>query len=145
LAVFGATRNLPETRLGEGLIMPDRSRVEAFIAEVTHGDHVIAIRDFYHDDATMQENGAQPRRGKDALMAHEADALSRVRAIETHPVTTFLVDGDNVAIRWTFDRVSKQGERRRLEELSLQRWDGDRIRTERFFYDSATAWPLVND
>lgn len=125
--------------------MPDRSRVEAFIAEVVHGDHVIAIRDFYHDDATMQENAAEPRRGKQALMTHEAAALARIQAMETHPVTTFLIDGDNVAIRWTFDRVSKKGERHRLEELSLQRWDGDRIRSERFFYDSATAWQVVPD
>lgn len=123
--------------------MPDRSRVEAFIAEVVHGDQVTAIRDFYHDDATMQENMAEPRRGRDALMEHEAAALARNRRMETHPVTTYLIDGDNVAIRWTFERVSMKGERRRLEEVALQQWDGDRIRTERFFYDSATAWQVV--
>jgi len=125
--------------------MPERSRVEAFIREVVHGDHVTAIRDFYHDDATMQENLGEPRRGREALMAHEAAALARIQRMETRPVTTFLVDGDNVAIRWTFVRVGNSGSRRRLEELSLQKWRGDRIQTEQFFYDTATAWMPVED
>jgi ketosteroid isomerase-like protein len=125
--------------------MPERSRVEAFIAEVVHGDHVTAIREFYHDDATMQENLSEPRCGREVLMAHEATALERIERMETHPVTTFMVDGDNVAIRWTFDRVGKSGRRRRLEEVSLQMWRGDRIQSEQFFYDTATAWTPVED
>jgi ketosteroid isomerase-like protein len=65
--------------------MPDRERVEAFVAAVVGGDHVGAIRDFYCEDATMQENAAPPRRGRDALMAHEAKALARLRHMHTHP------------------------------------------------------------
>jgi hypothetical protein len=40
--------------------MPTRTTVEAFIARVISGDHVGAIRDWYHDDAWMQENQARP-------------------------------------------------------------------------------------
>jgi hypothetical protein len=32
---------------------------------------------------------------------------------------------------------------RRLQELALQRWRGDRIAEERFFYDTASAWKTV--
>ncbi|WP_198021007.1 hypothetical protein [Mesorhizobium sp. LNJC391B00] len=42
--------------------MPSRERVEAFLKEVVEGCHVKAIADFYHDDATMQENLGVPRR-----------------------------------------------------------------------------------
>lgn len=125
--------------------MPDKQRVERFIDAVVHGDHVEAIRDFYHEDATMQENLGEPRRGRDTLMAHEAKALSNMQKMETKPVATFLVDGDNVAIRWTFIMTDKAGTRRQLEELSLQRWDGDRIASEQFFYDSKTAWQEAVD
>lgn len=125
--------------------MPDKQRVERFIDAVVHGDHVEAIRDFYHEDATMQENLSEPRRGRDTLMAHEAKALSNMQKMETKPVTTFLVDGDNVAIRWTFIMTDKAGTRRQLEEVSLQRWDGDRIASEQFFYDSTTAWQEAVD
>ncbi|CAN7527074.1 nuclear transport factor 2 family protein [Mesorhizobium sp. LjRoot246] len=123
--------------------MPSRERVETFLKEVVEGSHVTAIADFYHDDATMQENLGVPRRGREALMAREQSVLERIQKMYTHPVQIFLVDGDNVAIRWTFDRIDKDGTVRRLEEVALQQWRGDRIAKEQFFYDTATAWGLV--
>ena len=59
--------------------MPDRARVMEFVSMVVSGDHVGAIADFYHENATMQENRNEPRRGRDILMAQEARALSRVK------------------------------------------------------------------
>ncbi|QND64318.1 nuclear transport factor 2 family protein [Mesorhizobium loti] len=123
--------------------MPSRERVETFLKEVVEGSHVTAIADFYHDDATMQENLGAPRSGREALMAREQSVLERIQKMHTHPVQIFLVDGDNVAIRWTFDRIDKDGTVRRLEEVALQQWRGDRIAKEQFFYDTATAWGLV--
>ncbi|HEY9218732.1 MAG TPA: nuclear transport factor 2 family protein [Phenylobacterium sp.] len=123
--------------------MPDRARLEAFVATVVGGEHVRAIADFYHEDASMQENLTEPRRGRELLMAHEQAALDRVAAMHTHPPTTVLLDGDDVVIAWTFDMTSKSGQVRRLQELALQRWRGDRIAEERFVYDSATAWTVV--
>ena len=122
--------------------MPSRERVAAFIASVVGGDHVRAIADYYREDASMQENLQSPRRGRDALMAHEAKLLERVN-MYTHRDPIFLVDGDHVVINWIFDATSKDGVTRRLNELALQRWDGDRIAEERFVYDTATAWTVV--
>lgn len=123
--------------------MPERARVDAFVAAVVSGDHVRAIADFYHDDATMQEPGKEPRRGRETLMAHEAKALSRVARMHTHPPRAVLVDGDNVVVHWVFDAIAHDGTARRLEELAIQRWRGDRIAEERFFYDTASAWRTV--
>jgi hypothetical protein len=123
--------------------MPSRERVEAFIAAVVAGDHVRAIADYYHENASMQENlKTPPRTGRDALMAHEAKALQRVH-MHTHPHPVFLLDGNQVAINWIFDATGKDGVTRRLDELALQRWEGDRIAEERFFYDTASAWTVV--
>ncbi|POR45150.1 nuclear transport factor 2 family protein [Bosea psychrotolerans] len=123
--------------------MPDRKRVEAFVAAVVSGDHVGAIRDFYCEDASMQENATEPRRGRDVLMAHEAKALARLQRMHTHPARAVLVDGDRVVINWVFDATDQSGVTRRLEELAIQCWQGDRIAEERFFYDTATAWRVV--
>ena len=123
--------------------MPSRERVEAFIASVVAGDHVRAIADYYTEDASMQENLQPPRRGRDSLMAHEAKVLQRVK-MYTHPDPIFLVDGDHVVINWMFDATGKDGITRRLDELALQRWAGDRIAEERFVYDAATAWTVVD-
>jgi hypothetical protein len=122
--------------------MPDRERVEAFIAAVVGGDHVRAIADYYHEDASMQENLLPPRQGRPLLMTHEAKVLERTK-MYTHPNPPCLVDGNNVAINWTFDATGKDGVTRRLNELALQRWEGNRIALERFFYDTASAWTIV--
>ena len=123
--------------------MPERARVEAFIAAVVSGDHVGAIRDFYTEGASMQENLGEPRRGREALMAHEAKALARLERMHTHPPRALVVDGDRVVVHWVFDAIGKDGSARRLEELAIQRWEGDRIAEERFFYDTATSWREV--
>jgi len=122
--------------------MPSRERVEAFIASVVGGDHVGAIADYYLEHASMQENLQTPRQGRAHLMAHEARVLERTK-MHTHPNPLFLVDGDNVVINWIFDATGKDGITRRLNELALQRWEGDRIAAERFVYDSASAWTVV--
>ena len=118
--------------------MPDRSRVEALIAAVVRGDYVQAIADFYHPDATMQENSQPPRKGRQALMENEEKIL-KVMRMHAHPVDTYLLDGDRVVIQWTFDMTDQAGVTRCLEELALQHWRGDRIVRERFFYDTGAV------
>jgi ketosteroid isomerase-like protein len=121
--------------------MPTRERVEAFVARVVSNDHVGAIEEFYWPEASMQENGQPPREGRDGLVAREADFLMRMK-MHTHPPRTVLVDGDQVAIFWVFDITAPDGVTRRREEVALQTWRGDRIATERFFYDPAETKPI---
>lgn len=125
--------------------MPSRDRVEVFVDAVVNGDHADAIRNFYHEDASMQENETPPRVGRDHLVAHEQAALARVQSMETHPPRAVLVDGDQVMIAWTFDMTDGKGVRRRLREIALQEWRDDRILREQFVYDTATAWKPVKD
>lgn len=121
--------------------MPTRDRVQAFIARVVSGAHDLAIEEFYTADATMQENNDPPRAGRDRLVAQERAVMARAATIVTHPVTTFLVDGDRVVVNWVFEFKFADGRGFRMEELALQRWDGDRIAEERFFYDPAQRVP----
>lgn len=44
--------------------MPSRERVREFVSAVERGEYVKAIEDFYHPNATMQENGQPPRVGR---------------------------------------------------------------------------------
>ncbi|MCR4266653.1 nuclear transport factor 2 family protein [Nitratireductor sp. ZSWI3] len=126
--------------------MPTRDRVQAFVDCVVSGDHVKAIEDFYHLDASMQENLAPLREGRDFLVDHERRALARVERMDTHLPEAILVDGDLVAIRWVFDVTSTDSATKRLIEVALQNWRDDRIQAEQFFYDSATAWhPVTPD
>ncbi len=115
--------------------MPSRERVKAFIALVEQGEYVKAIEDFYHPNASMQENGLPPRVGRQTLVEHERKVLAGLQRMRTRRVETHLIDGDRVVINWVFEISGKDGKVRLFNELALQFWDGDRIRRERFYYD----------
>lgn len=118
--------------------MPTREVVDAFVKLVVDGKFMEAISAYYHPDATAQENGAEPRRGREAMLANETAVLKMFK-MQTHPEPAVLVDGDRVAIQWTFDMTDPSGVVRRMEEVALQEWEGDQIKTERFFYDPVAA------
>ncbi|WP_395647250.1 nuclear transport factor 2 family protein [Terricaulis sp.] len=115
--------------------MPSRETVDAFVAQVVSGDHVGAIRDWYHDDAWMQENQAEPRSGRETLMAGEAKTLARMQSVETELLAPPVIDGNRVVIRWRFTFKPKEGQGFTMEELAWQTWRDDKIATETFFYD----------
>ena len=117
--------------------MPDRNRVEALVAQVKDGAYAEAIEAFYAEGATMQENLAVPREGRDHLVQYERGMLATLKQMRTVSAGPVLVDGDHAVIKWVFEMTLPDGTTRRLEELALQRWQGDRIVAEHFFYDPA--------
>ena len=121
--------------------MPRKEIAEAFVNDVVTGDHVGAIRKWYAEGASMQENQAEPRVGRDVLMAHEAAALARVERVETELLSGPAVDGDTVVIHWHFTFVPKSGPPMSFEEFAWQEWQGDKIVRERFFYDPKQMRP----
>jgi hypothetical protein len=121
--------------------MPTHDTVERFVALVESNAHVEAIEAFYADDASMQENQAAPRVGRGALVEHERRVLARTRSVRSRCVRPVFVAGDHVAIRWVFEFEWLDGSTARMEEVACQRWDGERIAEERFFYDPKSAAP----
>ena len=114
--------------------MPSRTRLDEFIACVESGDHAGAIERYYTEDASMQENAASPRVGRDVLVAHERAVLERMAQVHSKCVAS-AVEGDRVAIHWNFELTDKSGKTRYFDEVAWQEWRGDRIFRERFFYD----------
>ena len=74
--------------------MPTLETVERFIARVEDNAHAEAIAEFYTEGASMQENQAAARVGRDGSVTH-------------------------------------------IEEVAWQRWEGEQIAEEMFFYDPA--------
>ena len=121
--------------------MPSAARVQDLIDQVEAGRFVDAIRTFYADDATMQENQRPPRAGLAALVEGERGVLAAFLSIRALPGTTFVQDGDRVVIRWQFEFVHKDGRSLRQEELAWQVWLDNKIVEERFYYDPAQTRP----
>ncbi|MGP0060428.1 MAG: nuclear transport factor 2 family protein [Beijerinckiaceae bacterium] len=117
--------------------MPSQDTLERFIARVEQNAHADAIQEFYTEEASMQENNAAPRVGRNLLVEHERQVLARAKSVQSTCVRPVLVNGDIVVVRWIFQFEWKDRSTTRMEELAYQRWEGERIAEEQFFYDPA--------
>jgi len=124
--------------------MPSQEIVNQFVATVVGGDYVGAIERFYTAGASMQENQAPPRVSREMLVRHEQGIMSFFQSIACEIVGPPLIAGDWVAIQWRLAFTPPAGETRTLQEVAWQRWDGDRIAEETFFYDPKQIAPLAD-
>jgi len=122
--------------------MPTTETIERFIMRVEHNAHAEAVEEFYTVNASMQENQSVPRVGRDAHVANERKVLARARSLTSQCVRPVFVNGDHVVIRWIFHFEWLDGTSTRMEELAYQRWEGERIAEEQFFYDPAQRIPV---
>ena len=121
--------------------MPAAETLEQFIALVESNAHVEAVERFYTADASMQENQSAPRVGRDSHAANERRVLARAKSLSSTCVRPVFVSGDKVVVRWIFQFEWHDGTVTRIEELAYQRWVGERIEEETFFYDPAQLVP----
>ena len=117
--------------------MPTTETLERFIARVEQNAHAEACEEFHSVDSSMQENQSSPRVGRDAHVAHERKVLARAKSVQSKCVRPVFVSGDRVVIRWIFRFEWLDGTVTQMEELAYQRWEGERIAEETFFYDPA--------
>jgi hypothetical protein len=121
--------------------MPSQDVVDRLVATVAGGDYVGAIERFYAPKASMQENQDAPRAGRDGLVRHEQGVMGMFQNIACEIVGAPLIAGDQVALRWRFVFTLPTGAALTLQEVAWQRWDGDQIVEETFFYDPKQMTP----
>ena len=110
--------------------------LDDFVALVVSGKHDEALERFYIEDATMQDNLGDVRKGRDALVARERAFMSRFKEIRTTCVKPVLMSGDLVVIHLDFfEFVRPDDTVMRIEELAHQRWQGEKVAEERFYFD----------
>jgi hypothetical protein len=117
--------------------MPDQKTLDDFLAMVRSGQHDRAIEQFYAEDSTMQENFGEIRRGRANHVARERATLARFKEVRTTLVPPVFVAGDFVVLHWIFAFTRPDGTVVRIEELAHQRWSGNKVAEERFYYDPA--------
>lgn len=121
--------------------MPTPETLEKFLARVEENAHAEAIEEFYTENCALRENQAEPRIGRDALAENERRLFARAKSVTSQCVRPVFVSGDNVVIRWKFRFDWLDGTVTEMEELAYQRWEGERIAEETFFYDPAQRTP----
>ena len=115
--------------------MPKLETIEEFIAMVESNEHDKAIEKFYTIEASMQENQSEPRVGRDFLVANEKNTLSKVKSLVSKCIRPYFINGDDVVIQWFFKFEWKDGRVSETEEITCQKWEGELIKKEKFFYD----------
>ena len=121
--------------------MPSHETLERFIARVEQNAHAEAIEEFYTENSSLRENQSEPRVGRELHIAAEHKVFVRAKSVQSHCVRPAFVNGDNVVVRWIFQFDWLDGTITRMEELAYQRWEGERIAEEQFFYDPAQRIP----
>ena len=97
----------------------------------------LAIERFYADDAVVFENHELARAGRLACAAYEREAVAKqAEPPRTRAVSSACDDSAGRAfVEWLIRWKTPEGTWMRLEEVAAQRWSGDRIVEERFYYE----------
>ena len=121
--------------------MPSAETVNRFVARVEANAHVEAVEEFYTENSSMRENQSEPRVGRDLHVENERRFLSRLKSLTSKCVRPIFVNQDFVVIRWNFALEFHDGRLVEMDELTYQRWEGERIAEETFFFDPAQRVP----
>lgn len=116
---------------------PSADQVRAFIRHVERQDYCAAVMQFYHEHAVSQDNQGLLRAGRNAILAHVMDILTRFGRVPARRVKNYAINGQTVFINWQFELPRRDGSFVTLDEVAMQIWDGDRIVRERFYFDPA--------
>lgn len=119
-----------------------RDRVRAMIEMIRAGSILEAMREFYHADTSMQENRNPPMVGLEANIKREQEFLAQVRQFRGFGASAIGIDGGDggtgtALIESWMEYTGTDGQLVRSEQVSVQRWRGGKIASERFYYDSA--------
>jgi len=121
--------------------MPSQETLDRFVAMVLSNRHDEAIATFYTPDSMMQENLDPPRKGREANLAREKAVMARATSIYSALEGPIFVHGDHVVIRWVFRFEFGDESCVTIDEIAYQRWAGELIAEERFYYDPAQRTP----
>lgn len=95
-----------------------------------------AFDKYYGDNVVMTE----PRgtwEGKEACRAHEVDFLNYIKEFHNMEVRNITSDEANgiVMHETMMDVTFQDGNRATMEQVGVQKWEGDKIVHERFYYN----------
>jgi ketosteroid isomerase-like protein len=117
-----------------------RQRVEDMIGYIQGGRILEAMEEFYAENTAMQENGKEPTVGLAANIERERQFLAQVKDFHGFGASAIGVDGQGdtatALVESWMEFTNQEGQKIRLEQVSVQKWVDGKIAHERFYYDS---------
>ncbi|MCI4668025.1 MAG: nuclear transport factor 2 family protein [Bacteroidia bacterium] len=116
--------------------MTYKERAHALYELLNEGKSFEALDKFYADELTVIDNNFPPREGKEVqkqAIQRWFDSVQEFHGRGTHSITSDEEAGVTSVECWV-DFTFKNGHRVKMEEVAIQRWQGDKIVHERFYY-----------
>lgn len=117
--------------------MPSIETVNKLIEAIGQGRIIEAFDEFYGEEVVMQENSEPETVGKSENRIREEQFVASVKEIYGGSFGPIIIDGDNVAYQSFMDFRTVDGLRIAKTQVAIQKWEGDKIVHERFFYDTS--------
>lgn len=105
------------------------------------GKMMDAFEKFYHKNVVMIEATGESFSGKDRnreRMHEWEESVQEMHGGETENIASNEKDGVTMVKSWA-DVTFKGGQRMKMEEIAVQKWKGDKIIRERFYYNPGPA------
>jgi len=103
------------------------------------GQLLDAFEKYYHNDVVMVEATGETRTGKEANRKFQKEFMSGVKEFHGMGVKSVASNEDDktTMIESWMDATMADGNRMKMEEVAVQKWSGDHIIHERFYYNAA--------
>ena len=101
------------------------------------GQAMEAFEKFYHEDSSMIEATGEVRKGKAASREFEKGFFESIKEHHgggVHAITSDEENGITMVEAW-MEATFQDGSRMKMEEIARQKWQGDQIIEERFYYN----------
>ena len=116
--------------------MTYKQKAQALYDMINQGQLMEGFEKYYHENVVMQELGEEPRIGKAANREYELKFLSMVKEVHGGGVDAILSDEETgtVMVESWMDVTFQDGNRVHFAQVAVQKWDGDRIVSEKFYH-----------
>ena len=104
---------------------------------ILSGQMLDAFEKYYSDGVVMVEATGEVREGKDVNREFELKWMSTVKEMHGGGVTAITSNEltGHTAVEVWMDVTYQDGNRMKMEEVAMQKWEGDQIVHERFYYN----------
>ena len=115
--------------------MSYHSKAKELFHMIENGKMLEALDKFYHPDMKVICVNGKIRNGIEDNKNYEKDFLSNLQEVfggEVTAITSDEIRGITMVEYWVSLKF-KDGTRKKYEEVAVQYWEGDKIKTERFY------------
>ena len=122
--------------------MTYKEKAAALYELINQGQMMEALEQFYHDNVTVTEMPDNEVRDGKAAQAESikqwGEMTDEVHGGETVNITSDEENGVTMVESW-IDVSMKNGPRMKMSEVAVQKWEGDKIIDEKFYFHNPMA------